>query len=59
MNFGYFGVFWRIFFGYTGIPLPLMADPGLFKGETPAAVKVLFIDTHCFATYFTKWNLSF
>ena len=22
MNFGYFWVFWRIFFGYTGIPLP-------------------------------------
>ena len=21
MNFGYFGLFWRIFFGYTGIPL--------------------------------------
>ena len=27
MNFGYFWVFWRIFFGYTGIPLPLLADP--------------------------------
>ena len=27
MNFGYFGVFWRIFFGYTGIPLPPLADP--------------------------------
>ena len=26
-NFGYFWVFWRIFFGYTGIPLPLLADP--------------------------------
>ena len=22
INFGYFWVFWRIFFGYTGIPLP-------------------------------------
>ena len=22
MNFGYFWVFWQIFFGYTGIPLP-------------------------------------
>ena len=27
MNFGYFGVFWRIFFGCTGIPLPPLADP--------------------------------
>ena len=27
MNFGYFWVFWRIFFGYTGIPLPPPADP--------------------------------
>ena len=27
MNFGYFWVFWRIFFGYTGIPLPPLADP--------------------------------
>ena len=27
MNFGYFGVFWRIFFGYTGISLPPLADP--------------------------------
>ena len=22
MNFGYFWGFWRMFFGYTGIPLP-------------------------------------
>ena len=27
MNFGYFWVFWRIFLGYTGIPLPPLADP--------------------------------
>ena len=27
MNFGYFWVFWLIFFGYTGIPLPPLADP--------------------------------
>ena len=28
MNFGYFWVFWRFFFGYTGIPLPRPpADP--------------------------------
>ena len=27
MNFGYFWVFWRIFFGYTGIPLSPLADP--------------------------------
>ena len=29
MNFGYFGVFWRIFLGYTGIPLPLLTDPDI------------------------------
>ena len=27
MNLGYFWVFWRIFFGYTGLPLPPLADP--------------------------------
>lgn len=28
MNFGYLGVFWRTFFGYTGILLPPpLADP--------------------------------
>ena len=27
MNFGHFWVFWRIFFGDTGIPLPPLADP--------------------------------
>ena len=27
MNFGYFWVFWRMFFGYTGIPLPTPPPP--------------------------------
>ena len=30
-NFGYFWAFWRIFFGYTGIPLPPPGRPWLFK----------------------------
>ena len=37
MNCGYFWVFWRIFFGYTGIPLPPpsppMADPEGYQNE--------------------------
>ena len=32
MIFGYFGIFWRIFFGYTGIPLPPLADPEIRGG---------------------------
>ena len=35
MNFGYFGVFWRIFFEYTGIPLPLLADPAMLRSLLP------------------------
>ena len=27
MNFGHFWVFWRFFFGYTGIPLPPPPPP--------------------------------
>ena len=30
-KFGYFWVFWRIFFGYTGIPLPPLADPDFWQ----------------------------
>ena len=33
MIFGYFGVFWRIFFGYTGVPLPHLADPASRRGK--------------------------
>ena len=34
MNFGYFWVFWRMFFGYTGIPLPPVADHEDNGGKT-------------------------
>ena len=39
MNFGYFWVFWRIFFGCTGIalpPPPPVADPDFHISENDA-----------------------
>ena len=33
MNYGYFCVFWRIFFGYTGIPLTPLADPERYSNK--------------------------
>ena len=33
MNCGYFCVFWRIFFGYTGIPLTPLADPERYSNK--------------------------
>ena len=39
MNFGYFGVFWRFFFGYTGIPLPPPPPPPLADPRTMTRAK--------------------
>ena len=33
MNCGYFCVLWRIFFGYTGIPLTPLADPERYSNK--------------------------
>ena len=58
MNFGYFWVFWRIFFGYTGIPLLPLADPDLspfgnvcqdpnVKANALSTIRPDFIDRSC------------
>ena len=38
---GCFGVFWRIFFGYTGMPLSILANPALFDLFVIGHVKCL------------------
>ena len=46
MNFGYFGVFWRMFFGYIGIPLPPpppLADPEDNGGQNSTDFYIRFI----------------
>ena len=41
MNFGYFWVFWRFFFGYTGIPLPPPPpSPGRPKDNDESKIKL-------------------
>ena len=43
MNFGYFGVFWRMFFRYAGIPLPPLADPEDNGGQNSRFLHIRFI----------------
>ena len=58
MNFGYFWVFWRIFFGYTGIPLPPLADPDLLRQRNSDRIMMSFnkfiIHEVIFADYWVK-----
>ena len=58
MNFGYFWVFWRIFFRYTGIPLSPLADPD----ETTFSHKIvsvsLYSDKTCVCCIFSASLLN-